>query len=55
MYIFGLSCLSKEEISETLNDMVILAENDEFFSEIERKNDQAEILETIKKYIERKI
>ena len=55
MYIFGLSCLSKEEISETLNDLVLLAENDEFFSELERKNNQSEILKTIKKYIERKI
>ena len=55
MYIFGLSCLSKEEISETLNDLVVLAENDEFFSELERKNNQSEIHETIKKYIERKI
>ena len=55
MYIFGLSCLSKEEISETLNDLVTLAENDEFFSELERKNNQAEIHKTIKKYIERKI
>ena len=55
MYIFGLSCLSKEEISETLNDLVMLAENDEFFSELERKNNQSEILKTIKKYIEREI
>ena len=55
MYIFGLSCLSKEEISDTLNDLVVLAENDEFFSELERKNNQSEIHETIKKYIERKI
>lgn len=55
MYIFGLSCLSKEEISETLNDLVILAESDEFFSELERKNNQSEILKTIKKYVERKI
>ena len=55
MYIFGLSCLSKEEISETINDLVTLAENDEFFSELERKNNQAEIHKTIKKYIERKI
>jgi mannitol operon transcriptional antiterminator len=54
-YIFGLSCLSKEEISETLNDLVILAENDEFFSELERKDNPAEILKTIKKYVERKI
>ena len=46
---------SKEEISETLNDLVTLAENDEFFSELERKNNQAEIHKTIKKYIERKI
>ena len=52
-YIFGLACFSKEEITETLNDLVVLSESDRFFEDIEKVKSEAEILKTIKKYLEK--
>ena len=52
-YIFGLACFSKEEITETLNDLVVLSENDEFFIELEKEKSKLGVLNIIKKYLEK--